>query len=232
MRNIVTAAIRLAVEYFRTRQIPKLVLDLQRSRDPYVSRLYKRGMLVLRMHVPHIINPWDIRQLYMKLQAFAMFSTAIDAFSSFEEKITDLSDFGFIMQPMIIHRVRLLVDQMKKYIPEMSTMFSYRKCLQTDSAKIYSTPTLCSTDCIYSMVHKPGTDVDDILCMAIHVAVHGLEYGYVSNLYTGSLTQVYMPKQEHATFIENVIQARESCEEDLDDTGFIRRHRLRISRDM
>ena len=229
VRNIVTAAIRLAVEYFRTHQIPKLVLDLKRSRDPYVARLYKRGMLVLRMHLPHVVDPWDIRQLYMKLQSFAMFSTAIDAFSSFEEKIADLSDFGFIMQPMIICRVRRLCDQMQKYVPETSTPFSVRTCLQTEFAKIYSTPTLCSSACIYSMLHKPGTDIDDILCMAIHVAAHGLEYGYMSNIYTGSLTQVFMPKHEHTVFIDKVIHARESCEEDLDDAGFIRRHRFRLT---
>jgi hypothetical protein len=229
VRNIVTAAIRLAVEYFRTHKIPKLVADLQRSRDPYVIRLCKRGMMVLQMHLPNIADPWDIRQLYMKLQAFAMFSTAIDAFSSFEEKIADLSDFGFIMQPMIISRVGRLCDQMQKYVPNMSTPFSIRTCLQTEFAKIYSTPTLRSSSCIYAMLHKPGTDIDDILCMAIHVAVHGLEYGYMSNIYTGSLTQVFMPKHEHTVFIEKVLHARESCELDLDDTGFIRRHRLRIS---
>ena len=78
------------------------------------------------------------------------------------------------------------------------------------------------------MLHKPDTDIDDVLCMPVHIVVHGLEYGYVSNVYTGSLTQVYVSAGDHATFMERVIHARESCEEDLDDSGFIRRHQLDI----
>ena len=229
VRSIVTTAIRLAVEYFRTKQIPKVILDLHRSRDPYVARLFARGMLVLRMNLPHVSDPWNIQQTFMKLQAFAMFSTAIDAFSSFDEKIADLSDFGFIMHPLIIKRVSMLLHHMKKYIPETQTSFSRRETLRTGTATIYSTPTLKSTACVYSMLHKPDTDIDDVLCMAVHVAVHGLEYGYLTNVYTGSLTQVHIPSSDHTTFLCKVIQARESCEDDLDDTGFIRRHRLRIS---
>ena len=228
VRSIVTAAIRLAVEYARTHQVPKLVLDLQRSRDPYVARLCTRGMAVLRMHLPHIPDPWDVRHLYLKLQAFAMFSTAIDAFSGFEEKIADLSDFGFIMHPLVVRRVARLLQHLQKYIPEPQTTFSARKTLRTATAVFYSTPTLASSTCVYSMLHKPETDTDDVLGMAVHVAVHGLEYGYMTNVHTGSLTQVYMPRAEHAAFIAAVVQARESCEEDLDDTGFIRRHRLQL----
>jgi hypothetical protein len=163
----------------------------------------------------------------MKLQAFAMFSTAIDAFSSFEEKITDLSDFGFIMHPMIINRVSRLLEQMVKYVPNTQTPFSIRKSLTIDTVLIYSTPTLCSGSCLYSLLHKPDTDVDDFLCMAVHLAVHGLEYGYVSNIDTGSLTQVYVPVTDHVVLLENVVRARESCEEDLDDTGFVQRHQLK-----
>jgi hypothetical protein len=229
VRNIVTGAIRLAVEYFRTRQIPKIVMGLQRSRDPPVARLFQRGMLVLRMHVPHVVDPWDPQQLYMKLQAFAMFSTAIDAFASFEEKIVDLTDFGFIMHPMVVNRVQRLLQQLSKYIPRTQTPFSVQRHRQTGQVKIYSTPTLCSPACIYSMVHKPSTDIDDLLCMAVHLVVHGLEYGYVANVYTGDLEQVYFPERDHVSFLEQVVEARESCEDDLDDSGFIRRHRLRLA---
>jgi hypothetical protein len=181
------------------------------------------------MHLPHVADTWDIQQLYLKLQAFAMFSTAIDAFSSFEEKIVDLLDFGFIMHPMIINRVHRLLQQMVKYIPLTQTAFSVQKYRQTGQVKIYSTPTLCSTSCLYSIVHKPSTDIEDLLCMAVHLVVHGLEYGYVSNIFTGALMQVYVPESDHVSFLEQVVQARESSEDDLDDTGFIRRHRLRLA---
>jgi len=226
VRNIVTAAIRLAVEYFRTRQIPKIVMHLQRSRDPYITRLYQRGMSILRMQLLHIPTTWDAQNLYMKLQAFAMFSTAIDAFSGFEEKITDISDFGFIMHPLIVNRVRRLLDQMLKYIPVTTTAFSVQCSRLSGTAKFYSTPTLKSSSCLYVMMHKPDTDMDDLLGMAVHLAVHGLEYGYVSNVHTGSLTQVYVPTSDHTRFLEKVVQVRESCEEDLDDIDFIRTHRF------
>jgi hypothetical protein len=216
------------VEYFRTREIPAIVLKLKRARDPYVARLFTRGMQVLQMFLPHVADPWDVQHLYMKLQAFAMFSTAIDAFSSFEEKIVDLSDFGFIMHPMIISRVQRLLQQMQKYVPVLTTPFSRPESRQLGDVTICSTPTLRSTGSLYSMLHKPSTDMDDLLCMAVHLAVHGLEYGYVSNIFTGILLQVHVPLDDHQTFLQRVIEGRESSEEDLDDTDFIRRHSLRL----
>ena len=79
------------------------------------------------------------------------------------------------------------------------------------------------------MLHKPSVDIEDMLCMAVHLVVHGLEYGYVSNVYTGALVQVYVPESDHVSFLEQVVDVIESSEDDLDDTGFIRRHRLRLT---
>jgi hypothetical protein len=226
VHGIITGAVRLAIEYFRTHRIPRVIMNLQRSRDPYVERLFQRGMQILDMNLPHVQDAWDIRQLYMKLQAFAMFATAIDAYSSFDEKIADLSDFGFIMHPLIVCRVKRLLQQMQRYVPDLTTSFSVPTSLVVGNAKISSTPTLRSAGCLYSMVHQSSTDMDIMLRMSVHLAVHGVEYGYVSNMYTGSILQVYVPIADHIPLLSKVIDARESCEDDLDDGDFIRRHRL------
>jgi hypothetical protein len=128
------------------------------------------------------------------------------------------------MHPMFVCRVERLLQQMLKYVPVTKTPFSVQQSRLMDEVQIFSTPTLRSNSCIYCMIHKPDTDMDDLLAMAVHVVVHELEYGYVSNVYTGSLLQVYVPRGDHASFLEKVVHARESCEDDLDDTDFVRRH--------
>ena len=226
VRTILVTAMRLAVEYFRTRKLLPRIVALETSEDPYIRQLSLRGQRLLGIRLPFHEDPWCLEQLYVWLPAFAMFATALDARQSFDDKITGLDDFGFILCPPIIRRVRRILEQMYKYIPDTTTKFSIRRCRRIDQQNLYSQPTLRTPACLYSLVHQPLLNPEDHLTMAVHLCVHRVEYGYVSNIYTGSLVQVYLPLENQCTFLRATLRARDCCEDDLPDHEFLLRHQL------
>jgi hypothetical protein len=225
--DLLMSTIFLASQYFRTRKIPVQIQRLATSTDPYVLQLYQQGSQVLQMHIPYIADPWAIEQLDMKLQAFAMFATALDARNTYGEKIMEITRFDFSMANPVVRRVHRVVDQMQKYIPDMGTRFHAQRNKQvTPKLVVTSAPTLRSSACLYNLIHRPSTEPEDFLSMALHLCIQGLDYGYLSNIYTGELVMVHLPKADHAKFVLNALDARESCTEDLDEEMFLLNHCL------
>ena len=225
--DIIMSAIVMATQYFRTRQIPAQIRRLEASTDPCVIRLYQQGCRVLRMYIPYVSDPWAIENLDLKLQAFAMFAIALDARNTFDEKIMELTRFDFCMTRPVVRRVHRIIDQMQKYIPDLRARFGTSRHKQVDPALIVtSAPTLLSTACIYNLIHRPTTESEDLLSMALHLSIQGQEYGYVSNVYTGELTMVYLPHCDHKKFIASALAARDSSVDDVDDPLFIIQHSL------
>jgi hypothetical protein len=225
--DLLVSTILLASQYFRTRRIPVQIQRLAASNDPYVLQLYQQGCQVLQMRVPYISDPWAIEQLDMKLQAFAMFATALDARNTYGEKIMEITRFDFSMANPVVRRVQRVIHQMQKYIPDTETRFHVQRNKQvTPKLVVTSAPTLRSSACLYHLVHRPSTEPEDFLGMALHLCIQGLDYGYLSNIYTGALVMVHLPKADHDGFVLNALSARESCTADLDDVRFIENHRL------
>jgi hypothetical protein len=225
--DLIMSTIVLAIQYFHTHKLPAKIRRLEASTDPYVRRLYQRGLQVLQMHVSYIPDPWAIEHLYLRLQAFAMFATALDARDTFDEKIMEITRFDFCMKNPVVRRVRRIVDQLHKYIPDPKARFGAQRNKQVDPKIIVtSSPTLLSPACIYNLVHRQTTESEDLLCMGLHLCIQGQEYGYVSNVYTGELVMVHLPVAGHHRFITSALSARESCVDDLDDPLFIAQHRL------
>jgi hypothetical protein len=227
--DIIMSAISLAVQYFRTRVLPAHIHRLGISTDRNVLQLYRRGLEVLQMQVPHIQDPWSIEHLYLKLQAFAMFATAIDACKYFGEKIMEITRFDFIMSGAVVRRVQQIVCQMQKYVPDTRTIFGAQKNRQVSPKMVLtSSPTLlCPGACVYNLIHRPSTEPEDFLTMALHLCTQGLEYGYVSNVYTGELRMVYLPKSEHCSFLGDTLAARDSSVADMNNEDFIQHHHIR-----
>lgn len=225
---IIQQALRIAIDYHRRRCLPKYILDLGDVTDPYIAQLFMRGTQVMDMSLPHVPDPWDFRNLCLKLQAFAMFATAKDARQGFDDKIRDLKDFGFIMHVCVVTRLRRLVVQMDKYIPDRSTQFmriTYRRI--DDTTRISGRPLIRSAICIYSIIDAPCTDVDAVLQMGLYNAIHGVEYGYLSNTHDGSLTQVHVPSGKHADLLTQIARIYGDCDVDMTDTEFISRFKLK-----
>ena len=224
---IIQQALRIAIDYHRRRRLPKYILDLGEATDPHIARLFVRGTQVLDMALPHVPDPWDFRNLCLKLQAFAMFATAKDARQGFDDKIRHLEDFGFIMHACVVARLRRLVAQMDKYIPDRSTPFmriTYRRI--DDTTRISGRPLIRSAACIYSIIDAPCTDVDAVLQMGLYIAIHAVEYGYLSNTHDGSLTQVYVPSGKHAELLTQIAHIYGDCDTDTTDAEFISRFKL------
>jgi hypothetical protein len=97
-----------------------------------------------------------------------------------------------------------------------------------DKIQLVSQPTLFNkeSDTIFSIVHKPSTDADDLLIMGMHLAVHGATCGILSNLYTGQVVKITLSSNQHLGFIQEAIHAKLSTEDDLPDPEFIRRFEL------
>jgi hypothetical protein len=156
-----------------------------------------------------------------------MFAIALDARNSFDEKIMEITRFDFCMANPVVRRVHRIIEQMQKYIPDARARFGSQRNKQvTPKLIVTSAPTLLSSACIYNLIHRPSTESEDLLSMALHLCIHGQDYGYVSNVYTGELVMVHVPKDRHQQFIVSTLTARDSCMDDLEDTKFISKHRL------
>jgi hypothetical protein len=225
--DILWSTMTLATQYFRTRKLPAVVLKLGKSSDPAILLLYQKGQQVLRMSVPFVADPWAIEHLDMKLQAFAMFAVALDACTTFGEKIGQLTHFDFSMASPLVRRVHRILEQMQKYIPALHTPFgAHRTRKVSPKLAVKSSPTLVSPACVFNLIHRPVTELEDLLSMALHLCIQGLDYGYVSNVYTGELIMVHLPTVEHRKFVDNALMARDSCVDDLADPQFILKHCL------
>ena len=224
---IIQQALRYAVDYWRRRRIPKYILDLRDATDPHVARLFARGMQVMDMVLPHVPDPWDFRNLCLRMQAFAMFATAKDARQGFDDKIRGLDDFGFAVHPCVASRLRRILDQMDKYIPDRATPFmrvTYRRV--DPQTRISGRPLIRSSACVYVLANSLETDTDSVLQMGLYLAIHHLEYGYISNTLCGSLTQVHVPVSDHERLLAQITTIFGSGDSDVSDEEFVRRNRL------
>ena len=153
-----------------------------------------------------------------------MFATALDAVTSFDDKIVELEDFGFMLQPPMVDRVLRVLDEMRLYIPDRQTGFDVNRSCKVQQATVWGTPTLASDACVYVVVNKTETEPEDVLSTAMYLGIHGVEYGYISNLCTGTLTQVHVPLGQHGAFMEHALALCSSTETDLEDTAFVQHH--------
>jgi hypothetical protein len=180
------------------------------------------------MQLIHDPDPWSMHQMIFKLQAFAMFATAIDSMSGFSDKLHDVQDFSFVVSHPVMKRFLRICHYVDMYIPDRSTPFSHRKTRTVDKLQLISQPTLHDSlsGTILSILHKPSTDADDVLVMGMHLAVHGATCGILSNLYTGQVVKITLSSNQHLGFIQEAIHAKLSTEDDLPDPEFIRRFEL------
>jgi hypothetical protein len=233
VRHVLTASLCLAAEYARTRTLPSTITVLRRSRDPRVVRLVARGTALLAMRLPFVAAPLDVQHLVMQLPAFVMFATALDATTSFDEKLVALedSDFGWIVQPAIVTRFLHLLTELTRYVPDHRTAFHVNRkwvggcvCPVPVPVPVWGTPLLASGVCVYVVVNKAETEPEDVLSAAMYLGIHDVEYGYVSNVYTGVVTLVYVPRSQQAQFIHQAVARCTSSEADLDDEAFVHQH--------
>jgi hypothetical protein len=228
VQNIIGLCLRLSLEYFRLRRLPRSTLNLESNSDPWICTLHDRATRVLRMQLIHDPDPWSIQQMIFKLQAFAMLATAMDSLSGFSDKLHDVQDFSFVVSHPVLKRFLRLCHYVDKYIPDQNTPFSHRKTRTMDKIQLISQPTLYDlhSGTIFSILHKPSTDADDMLVMGMHLAVHEATCGILCNVYTGEVIKIMLPKNQHTEYIQEAIHAKICMEDDLPDIDFLRRFEL------
>jgi hypothetical protein len=228
VQNITSLCLRLSLEYFRLRRLPRSTVSLDSNPDPFIRTLYKRATHVLRMHLIHDPDPWSIQQMIFKLQAFAMLATALDSMSGFSEKLHDVQDFSFVVSHPVMKRFVRICHYAERFVPILSTSFSHRKTKCLDKIQFISQPTLYNEqdNTILSIIHKPSTDGDDLLVMGMHLVVHEAECGILCNIYTGEIVKVTLLKAQHSQFLQDAIYAKTCTEDDLPDQQFIQRFEL------
>jgi len=226
--SILVTAVVLTMQYYRMHTLPKCVTHLKESLDPLVVQLHTRGTEILGMTLPHDADPWSLPNMCLKLQAFAMFAVALDAQTTFGEKIRELTSYAFIMSHAVVRRMTHAFQTSLKYIPDRHIPFNRRRTLRIRNTKttLVSTPHLKSTSCTYTIVHKPEIGDDDVLSIGASLVVHRLEYGYLVNLYSGSVVQIYLPLMNHPSFMQETMRVRELREQDVDDVTFVRRYSI------
>jgi hypothetical protein len=156
-----------------------------------------------------------------------MFAVALDATTSFDEKLTAVgdSDFGFVLQPPIVTRFLHVLTEVTRYVPDTRTAFHVNRSLVLPGAvPVWGTPLLASDACVYMLINKVETEPEDVLSTAMYLGIHDVEYGYVSNLYTGVVTQIYVPRSQQASFIHQAVVRCTSSEADVDDETFVHQH--------
>ena len=226
VRTILTSAILLAVEYQRTHRLPARVYALARCADPVVNDLFVTAMSIVDMRLFFVADAWDVRHLFLKLPAFAMLATALDALASFEENLSLLDDFGFMLYPCVVDRVRWLLDQLQLHMVDTTRPVYPFQTRVFGETTLHGDPFLVSAFCVIGVINKPSSEPEDHLTLALDLVIADVEYGYLCNLHTGVVTQVYMAQAQHCAFARDVLSLRATTENELDDPAFLETYRF------
>jgi hypothetical protein len=225
--NLVGDAMLLALEFMYTGQIPSKVDILQSSTDPCLRRLYTRGMCIVNMMRNDESSMTS--DMVLMLQGFAFFAIGLDSLVGFCEKVFQIDRVDFIMKPLVVNRFIRMSQSMLSCIQpnKMNRVpFGIRKSKKVDDMRIVSCVTLCNGRSLFQFMHRPSTDTDDVLSVALTMAVHGVTTAIIANGHTGEVKRIHLDSIVHKSFLQQAICAATSIEMDVGDTEFIRKFAL------
>lgn len=231
MTRVVNNAIHMAIMYQYTHQLPVGIHRLQRHLpNRYSHQLYLRGMEFMDMKLHYVADPWAMENTILKLQAFAMFSLAVDSEVGFEEQLTYIENFGFIMQPEVVNRFMRISQTLEKYIPFVEGITKIerpsRRSIHGSDWKINHCPTIHNKQILVNMVHHPATNDETILSTSVSMACLSITNGIIINIHTGAVTYVTSQSETHREFLKECVRACSLIQEDLSDEIFIKTHKL------
>jgi hypothetical protein len=228
--DLVTATLRVAVEFHYTWELPVRIARIQ-STDSTIVPLLDLARTQFEQCPPYTGNRYTLAAY---LPSFTLWCILLDAINGFSERLPGILSFSLAQTPTVYTRLLRTLSLMDTVlgiqtctkIPSRSFYRLYSKTVPGTQYTITGRPTVCWKDTAVHLVHRCAAfNIQDTLLGGTLLELSESHRIFLINLMDAS-AQCITATGHTENRLQRIVTTVRSCEAEVDDITFLHRHSL------